>query len=36
MFDYISKSFYDAAWNGAETGKINPTQAHDTPCYGMR
>ena len=29
MFDYISKSFYGAAMNGAETGKINPTQAHE-------
>lgn len=24
MFDYISKTFY-----GAETGRINPTQAHE-------
>lgn len=40
MFDYISKAFYGTAmngcgataceaWNGAETGKINPTQAHE-------
>lgn len=29
MFDYISKTFYGAAMNGAETGKINPTQAHE-------
>lgn len=29
MFDYISKTFYGAAINGAETGKINPTQAHE-------
>ena len=29
MFDYISKAFYGAAMNGAETGRINPTQAHE-------
>lgn len=29
MFDYISKTFYGVAMNGAETGKINPTQAHE-------
>ena len=40
MFDYISKTFYGAAMNGcgataceamngAETGRINPTQAHE-------
>lgn len=29
MFDYISKNFYGAAWNGAEAGRINPTQAHE-------
>lgn len=29
MFEYISKAFYGAAMNGAETGKINPTQAHE-------
>lgn len=29
MFDYISQCFYGAAINGAETGKINPTQAHE-------
>lgn len=29
MFDYISKNFYGAAMNGAETGRINPTQAHE-------
>lgn len=29
MFDYISKAFYGTAMNGAETGKINPTQAHE-------
>lgn len=29
MFDYISKTFYGAAMNGAEVGKINPTQAHE-------
>ena len=29
MFDFISKAFYGAAMNGAETGRINPTQAHE-------
>ena len=29
MFYYISKAFYGAAMNGAETGRINPTQAHE-------
>lgn len=29
MFEYISKTFYGAAMNGAEVGKINPTQAHE-------
>lgn len=29
MFDYISQCFYGAAINGAETGKVNPTQAHE-------
>lgn len=29
MFDYISKIFYGVAMNGAETGRINPTQAHE-------
>lgn len=29
MFEYISKAFYGTAMNGAETGKINPTQAHE-------
>lgn len=29
MFDYISKTFYGAAMNGAESGRINPTQAHE-------
>lgn len=29
MFNYISKTFYGAAMNGAETGRINPTQAHE-------
>lgn len=29
MFDYISRAFYGAAMNGAETGRINPTQAHE-------
>lgn len=28
MFDYISKTFYGAAMNGAKTGRINPAQAH--------
>lgn len=29
MYDYISKTFYGAALNGAETGRVNPTQAHE-------
>lgn len=29
MFNYISKSFYGVAMNGAETGRINSTQAHE-------
>lgn len=29
MFNYISKTFYSAAMNGAESSKINPTQAHE-------
>ena len=29
MFDYISKTFYSAAMNGAETGRVNPTQTHE-------
>lgn len=29
MFEYISKTFYGVAINGAETGKVNPTQAHE-------
>lgn len=29
MFDYISKTFYGAAMNGAETGKVNPAQANE-------
>ena len=29
MFDYISQCFYGAAMNDAETGRINPTQAHE-------
>ena len=29
MFNYISKTFYGAAMNGAETGRISPTQAHE-------
>lgn len=29
MFDYFSKNFYGTAMNGAETGRVNPTQAHE-------
>lgn len=29
MFDYISKTFYGAAMNGAETSRINSTHAHE-------
>lgn len=29
MFNFISKAFYGAALNGAESGRVNPTQAHE-------